>query len=702
MKQSTIFPLVAAVTAMASLSSAAAPVGSTFTYQGQLKRGGAPLNDTCAFEFKLFDAAATGSQVGTTQVLADQTVVNGLLTLDLDFGPTAFDGNGRWLEVALQCSGDVSATVLAPRQRLTATPHAANANVLDGLDSSAFLRGIPNPLSLTGSQASGHIIKGGNSSATSGAAGVLGQATAAGGNTFGVWGSASSSGGIGVLGQHTSISGTFAGVVGESSSGASNASGVYGKVNGTAAVNYGVFGESPSTAGRGVYGKATALSGTTYGIYGDNVSAGGAGVFGFGGDGDGLSGRSDGDSKSGVFGHTTSAHGWGVYGKHTSPAGERPGVQGETASLAVGAKGVYGLATNTTGNIYGVYGECASNAGQGVFGVATSAMGTTIGVQGETRSTTNGAAGVVGLASAGLGKTYGVLGQSASEGGYSVYGNHAGSGRGVYGASAGGVGVYATTVTGSFALYAERTVNGNKVWLGGLNEAAGAESGNGTALIGKTTNGTTAIYGERTANGNKGWFGGINEGAWGQATQGSGVSGVTTDALGYGGYFRNDGGGTALFADGHAIVRTLEIIDGGDLAEPFEVRGEGMRVEPGAVVVIDPANPGALKLSTQAYDRKVAGVVSGANGLSAGMVMKGQARGVANGDHQVALTGRVWCWCDASQGAISPGDLLTTSATPGHAMKAADLAAAQGAIIGKAMTPLDHGRGLVLLLVNLQ
>src|SRR3990172_4877140 len=145
-------------------------------------------------------------------------------------------------------------------------------------------------------------------------------------------------------------------------------------------------------------------------------------------------------------------------------------------------------------------------------------------------STTNGAAGVVGLAIAGLGKTYGVFGQTDSGGGYSIYGTHAGSGRGVFGANGSGVGVYATTGTGSYALYAERTVNGNKAWLGELNEAAGAESSNGTAVIAKTTNGTTAIYGERIANGNKSWFGGINEGAWGQAKQGNGVSGITTDA----------------------------------------------------------------------------------------------------------------------------------------------------------------------------
>jgi hypothetical protein len=80
------------------------------------------------------------------------------------------------------------------------------------------------------------------------------------------------------------------------------------------------------------------------------------------------------------------------------------------------------------------------------------------------------------------------------------------------------------------------------------------------------------------------------------------------------------------------------------------------------------------------------------------MVMS-QEGTLADGKHPVALTGRVYCWVDASQGAIEPGDLLTTSSTPGHAMKAADAAKAQGAIIGKAMTGLKEGKGLVLVLV---
>jgi hypothetical protein len=68
----------------------------------------------------------------------------------------------------------------------------------------------------------------------------------------------------------------------------------------------------------------------------------------------------------------------------------------------------------------------------------------------------------------------------------------------------------------------------------------------------------------------------------------------------------------------------------------------------------------------------------------------------------VALTGRVWTWCDASSGPIVPGDLLTTAATPGHAMAVRDHARAQGAVLGKAMSSLDSGTGLVLVLVNLQ
>jgi hypothetical protein len=145
----------------------------------------------------------------------------------------------------------------------------------------------------------------------------------------------------------------------------------------------------------------------------------------------------------------------------------------------------------------------------------------------------------------------------------------------------------------------------------------------------------------------------------------------------------------------------LEITGGSDLSERFDINAGDLEPEPGMLVSIDPANPGELVLSTSAYDRTAAGVISGAGGVNPGMLM-GQAGSIANGKHPVALTGRVYCHVDASFGEIEPGDLITTSSTPGHGMKVGDHDQAQGAIIGKAMTGLKEGRGLVLVLVSLQ
>jgi hypothetical protein len=117
-------------------------------------------------------------------------------------------------------------------------------------------------------------------------------------------------------------------------------------------------------------------------------------------------------------------------------------------------------------------------------------------------------------------------------------------------------------------------------------------------------------------------------------------------------------------------------------------------------MVIDREHPGRLKLSGCAYDTHVAGVLSGANGIHPGISL--QQEGALEGGQNVALSGRVYVLADATNGAIEPGDLLTTSDTPGHAMKVNDYAKAQGAILGKAMSGLDEGKGLVLVLVTLQ
>jgi len=108
-----------------------------------------------------------------------------------------------------------------------------------------------------------------------------------------------------------------------------------------------------------------------------------------------------------------------------------------------------------------------------------------------------------------------------------------------------------------------------------------------------------------------------------------------------------------------------------------------------------------LRIAQGEYDRTVAGVVSGAGGVRPGLLM-GQAGTLAVGEHPVALTGRVYVLADTSAGPIQPGDFLTTAADPGHAMRVTDHDLAEGAILGKAMTGLENGQGLVLVLMALQ
>ena len=164
-------------------------------------------------------------------------------------------------------------------------------------------------------------------------------------------------------------------------------------------------------------------------------------------------------------------------------------------------------------------------------------------------------------------------------------------------------------------------------------------------------------------------------------------------------------GGNILVSSENGMITTpiLEITGGSDLSEQFDVRSDekGILPLPGMVVIIAPDNSGELLVSSQSYDRKVAGIISGAGGIRPGMIM-GQKGSIADGANPIALTGRVYCLADASYGSIQPGDLLTTSDTPGHAMKVTDYPKAQGAIIGKAMTSLQNGQGQVLVLVTLQ
>ncbi len=109
---------------------------------------------------------------------------------------------------------------------------------------------------------------------------------------------------------------------------------------------------------------------------------------------------------------------------------------------------------------------------------------------------------------------------------------------------------------------------------------------------------------------------------------------------------------------------------------------------------------GALRESHEAYDTKVAGVVSGAGEYRPGIVLDQQVS--KGGRVAVALLGKVLCKVDAEYSPIEVGDLLTTSSTAGCAMKVTNGPKAFGAVLGKALRPLHSGKGMIPILIALQ
>jgi len=109
-------------------------IDTSFTYQGQLKEGGRPLEGPTDFRFTLWDDAVEGTQVGGVQAINALPVIAGLFTVTLnaggEFGVDAFNGNTRWVEVAVRFSdGKSGFTTLTPRQPITATPYALRASL---------------------------------------------------------------------------------------------------------------------------------------------------------------------------------------------------------------------------------------------------------------------------------------------------------------------------------------------------------------------------------------------------------------------------------------------------------------------------------------------------------------------------------------------------------------------------------------------
>jgi len=216
---------------------------STFTYQGQLKKDGHPVNDTCDMKFQLYDDAVAGNPIGD-EIQAAVVVTAGLFTQQLSFSSDSFTGEARWLEVSVQCSGDLGFFTLAPRQELTAAPYALS------LRPGAVIEAAwPSGPLLTANNTATDVASsglGGQTASTYGS-GVVGYAVADSGVASGVTGMTNSDEGVGVYGWNTATSGTAHGVSGKIDS--PSGYGVYGFANTSSGINYGVYGYTTSSDG---------------------------------------------------------------------------------------------------------------------------------------------------------------------------------------------------------------------------------------------------------------------------------------------------------------------------------------------------------------------------------------------------------------------------------------------------------------------
>ncbi len=317
-----------------------------------------------------------------------------------------------------------------------------------------------------------------------------------------------------------------------------------------------------------------------------------------------------------------------------------------------------------------------------------------------------------------LGSATGVVGSS-------------GSGVGVVGTSTGNdainglshspqhAGVSANNDAGGFGLWARATTAGyflGNVQVTGdaLNDAfnslshspqhAGVSANNDAGGFGLWAKATTAGYflGNVQVTGDA-----LNDAfnSLSHSPQHAGVS-ANNDAGGFGlwakattaGYFE---GNVQMIGDA-TVTGTLSvggdvILEGADCAEEFDLR-DAVDLDPGTVVVLD--DNGSLEASSHSYDRKVAGVISGAGDFRPGMILDRRAN--CHNRAPIALIGKAFCKVDAAYGAVEVGDLLTTSPTNGHAMKAVDPAQAFGAVIGKALRPLRSGQAMLPILIALQ
>lgn len=667
--------------------------GTLFTYQGQLTTSNGPAHGTYNMTFQLWNASSGGTQAGSTITTNGVVIVtNGLFTVYLDFGNQYSAGTSYWLQLGVETNGGGSFAALTPRQELTPAPYAiyaegANAVGLTGTIPMASLAGTyGSPLTLNNA---GNIFAGNGAALTGVNALDLDGLTAA--SFWQLSGNAGTTPGVNYLGTPDDEALEI-------------------KVN-----NVRAFLVQPDT----VYGTANILGGPTAyvapGSVGNFIGAGGQAGFATnailaGGNLNVIAGgwintisnsyeSFIGGGQYNTVGATEGAIGGGAYNVVTGVGGTVPGgYENAAAGQYSFAAGYYARAQNAGSFVWaddsaGTF----SDTGPDQFQIRASGgvgIGTTAGPQqflsvhggmnidqadDNARFLNNGSTNGYGL-TFGSGSGEGIASPRQNQGRGNVY----------------GLDFY----TG-FALRMS-IMQAGQVGIGvGTNTPASQLEVNGDI---RSDSSQLEIYPAGSVFSNDGM-------EWGTSWTPLGINYQAGPFIcGY------DGGALGAFApnticlswdysgdvwvSNNCSVASMTIRGGADLAEPFNITSARGDVPQGAVVVIDEQNPGHLKLSDTPYDTRVAGIISGANGVNPGIQMHQQ--GVIEGGQNVALSGRVYVQADACNGAIRPGDMLTTSGTPGYAMKVTDHLRAEGAILGKAMTGLSEGKGMVLVLVTLQ
>jgi hypothetical protein len=351
------------------------------------------------------------------------------------------------------------------------------------------------------------------------------------------------------------------------------------------------------------------------------------------------------------------------------PVASTLGPEMPVAGTSTDSPGVYGQSVNNDGVLgegpVGVYGRDLSGKGNGVIGYSETGRG----VWGHSNNTGTG-----------------VLGESTNAPG--VHGS-SGTSDGVLGE--GPVGVYGRDLSGKGNGVIGYSDTGRGVW---------GHSNSGIGVLGQSVSGAGMAAGGVTGGSFEGSFEGVH--AVSHHPNAAGVAGYN-DNTGAGIYGRSTGGGVAGYFEGNIVVTGNHtchgdmFLPGADCAEHFDMQ-QGAAIEPGSVVVID--DDGKMRQSGDAYDRKVAGVISGAGRYKPGIILDKQS--VTEARQPVALVGKVYCKVDAQYSPIGVGDMLTSSPTPGHAMKATDSVKAFGAVLGKALGSLTDGTGELPILVCLQ